>query len=1510
MNAQMITFFWLLLGIVSLSLPAGECKIVRVENEGHMAQYAGDPFDKVIQDNLPSPVTPSLPRRISAAARAISSRRQSFGEIGELPPRPRLVSYPATSTPTGSRPHFDTGPSPASTTTGDASLLSSASGSDSFVTPQQSPQRPSTTPPTGSPAPTQDLPGPVLEPSETTQTGGVEPDPATDTEDSPKFNRSGKKRRLTQGSGARKLSKKMNEGKKSTTKDAEDPLAKLARMIKGLEDKIQESEVRTATKIESKIDSLAATMGARLDKTEEQLVTLNVNMAQAQADIEDVRELASADNIKRLVEEAMKPNSERDTPGGGRRPRGFRERGTSRDERQNGGPEQDPGTAEEERYWRARKQLRVWPILPTADLDSGVRAFLRDRLMMQAGRIDQLDFTVSAISTRQDSPAQNQALVTFSSVRERDEVRSKANNLKAGDKTAGCQLEPPDHLRGHYKAFQNLAFCMKKKTPGLKRNIKFEDYERTLVMDVKMDDTWKTVHYATAKGLLKLKTQGSDALSRRQLKDFLSNSDVIQSDDSSDDVTMTEEKNRSNCKAYPHSINFINTNARSLGPKMESLADCFTEKHLDLATVTETWFQTSRERDLLEEELSSRYSLGMFTRERGRAASNGRQYGGVALVYRLRTTKLERFTLSNPSNFEVLAAVGRITGVKGKIFILACYAPPNMPNSEAKALIEYLSDVVCEAKRTYRDCSILVKGDFNQWSVEELLEEHPDLSEIIHGPTRGTKSIDRSFCNFGRSIKESGTLPPLETEDGRTSDHRIAYAVAAFDSPPDETITYTHRPYTERGAAIFLERLERESWEDVLAAPDVNAKTELFQNTIDELFNSAFPLKTVKKRKSDPPWVNETIRRMSVKRRRIYNREGRSKRWKSLKKKTDALYRLRASNYFETQKKTLTGPDACRAFYRNVKAYRAREKPPDFDVCSLFPGESKVDVAEKLAEHFNKISKEFDGLTPDQIPTAHSAPLPNITVEEVRDKLVSFRKPKSRVPGDIFPTLVDRAAPALAVPLSSIYNRIGESGDWPKDWKTEYVTPTPKTNLPSSPSDLRNISCTKLFSKVYESFILPQLTTQAKLRTNQYGGVKGMGTEHFLIEFWQRILEDIDDNRAGTLVTSIDYSKAFNRLDFASCLKSLKAKGVSTQLLRIVASFLTGRNMTVRVGEYFSTLRTVEGGVPQGSLLGVFLFNVTIDAFEAFSADVANYGPVPEDVLAPDPGTLPPEPQHLPPMNERDYKHMAIFKEELLRVQKYIDDNIICEKINFDKIGTDGYSFRDYLATRTQTLFRHIVARAEHCGMKVNALKTHAMVVAETKSYIPKAHFFDSEGVKVESKSKMKILGVHFSSDPDMAAQVESIKSKFRTRMWILRHLGHHGFDADDLLKVYKSVILPCHDYCSVVYHSSLTNTQSDALERLQAQALKCIYGYDYSYRALLEMSRLTSLSTRRENRCTKFAEKCLSNDRLKSWFPLQENPRAVRSRNKFKEFGAKTNRLLNSPLYHLRRRLNAVHRQ
>ena len=102
-----------------------------------------------------------------------------------------------------------------------------------------------------------------------------------------------------------------------------------------------------------------------------------------------------------------------------------------------------------------------------------------------------------------------------------------------------------------------------------------------------------------------------------------------------------------------------------------------------------------------------------------------------------------------------------------------------------------------------------------------------------------------------------------------------------------------------------------------------------------------------------------------------------------------------------------------------------------------------------------------------------------------------------------------------------------------------------------------------------------------------------------------------------------------------------------------------------------------------------------------------------------------------------------------------------------------------------------------------------------------------------------------------------------------------------------------------------LTDKQDEQLERLQATALRYIYGYDLSYARMRELSGLKTLRQRRIEACDKFASACLASDRFKKWFPLNDQARRSRHTLQYKEEHARCDRLKNSTIFYLRRRLN-----
>ena len=164
-----------------------------------------------------------------------------------------------------------------------------------------------------------------------------------------------------------------------------------------------------------------------------------------------------------------------------------------------------------------------------------------------------------------------------------------------------------------------------------------------------------------------------------------------------------------------------------------------------------------------------------------------------------------------------------------------------------------------------------------------------------------------------------------------------------------------------------------------------------------------------------------------------------------------------------------------------------------------------------------------------------------------------------------------------------------------------------------------------------------------------------------------------------------------------------------------------------------------------------------------------------------------------------------------------------------------------------------------------------------------------------------------FSEKPNVDIHIEKLENKFRGRLWSLRHLKRSGMSSSDLLGIYCMIIRPVLDFAAVSYHSMLSVDQTVRLERLQMRALKVIYGISFSYNQLLEKSDIVKLSDRRQSMFVKFALKNSLNSRIsEKWFPTNpESGHHTRAPLKYKEFPARTERMLNSPLFQLRKRLN-----
>jgi hypothetical protein len=183
--------------------------------------------------------------------------------------------------------------------------------------------------------------------------------------------------------------------------------------------------------------------------------------------------------------------------------------------------------------------------------------------------------------------------------------------------------------------------------------------------------------------------------------------------------------------------------------------------------------------------------------------------------------------------------------------------------------------------------------------------------------------------------------------------------------------------------------------------------------------------------------------------------------------------------------------------------------------------------------------------------------------------------------------------------ITLLFNLIIITGIYPDDWKCAHITPIYKNKGSKSSLDsYRPISILAPISKLFEKLLAEQITDYLEsnnlLNPAQFGFRKSLSCElalNTLVETLRNALDDGDD----AMVVMLDFTKAFDTVDHALLLFKLTYYGFDDKLILLIKNYLTNRTIKVKVNDAISHSKTINIGVPQGSVLGPLLFIIFIN---------------------------------------------------------------------------------------------------------------------------------------------------------------------------------------------------------------------------------------------------------------------------------------------------------------------------
>ena len=686
--------------------------------------------------------------------------------------------------------------------------------------------------------------------------------------------------------------------------------------------------------------------------------------------------------------------------------------------------------------------------------------------------------------------------------------------------------------------------------------------------------------------------------------------DDYYTDDYLSGCVYTELSDFSDLQAsFGDNFNIFSQNVRSFDKNYDALSVFLNnlDSEIEIIILTETWF-------------SNIYSCNIDGYNAYHVYRSEKRGGGVSIFVRNTITSVKISDKSYVSDFiecvnvQVFSSLNRLT-------IVGIYRPPcgNIDN-----FLEYITSNFLECSKGY---SMIISGDLNI-DILESNDRGDRLMNILNSfnfyplitvPTRVTdnssKCIDHMWYN-SFNVNHSGCFMT------DISDHYTVYTSLKF-SCDKNFVRIKFRDHSKKQLDLLKINFENvvNTYFNSRNGIDVNESCRLFIELFWSCYNKCCPVKfkILSNNRFSKPWLtNELINCINRKHKlfRDYkNNLVTRNTYVSYKNNLYTLLKEAKSNFFKRKF------DACRnnlkktweSINRLTKGNKLRDPInllDDNDVEHNDP----VKVSNMFCDYFSNVANDLE----NSIPLSNLDPLDNVNCSvdssfyifptspiEIH-KLIMSLPSKSctteSIPIFVYKLLVDK----LSIVLNDLFNISASSGIFPYCLKIAEIVPIFKSKLKCKTNNYRPISLTHNISKIFEKLMCNRMWSFIDknniLTDSQFGFRRNLSTTDAVLEVVDNCVNAIDRNEY-VIAVFLDLAKAFDTVNHKILLSKLDKMGFRGNVNSWFKSFLCNRRIVVNINGELSDERTIDIGVPQGTVSAALLFILYINDL----VNVSNY---------------------------------------------------------------------------------------------------------------------------------------------------------------------------------------------------------------------------------------------------------------------------------------------------------------